>query len=124
MGRRGAAAKQAGKALERVVMTALGGRRFPADVGGPLDGELPDLVVSCKHVGSMSLAALTAEVERIDDEGITRGKMGILVVKRRSGPGRETTPVVCMPLGQFTKWRTLALALAERTMPEEDDARP
>jgi len=78
------------------VARLLGGRRFPANTGGRVDVEGPTVIAQVKHRRTLSLAALeTLAVEAVE-AGRTRGKLGILVVKRRAGRGWPTTRMVVM----------------------------
>lgn len=103
MGKRGAAAKQAGKVLEREVAGLLNGIRYPADIGGPIDVESKTLVVQCKHVGSMSLAALERLAIQVEQDGKPRSKDGIVAVKRRAGTGSGTPILFIMTADVFRR---------------------
>jgi len=84
------------KAEERRAAALCGGTRFPANVGGPLDFETERYVGQVKHVQRLSLAGLerlAVEVERLGD---TRGKAGVVIVKRRAGCGHATARLVVM----------------------------
>lgn len=84
------------KAEERHVARLLGGTRYPGNSGGRVDVEGPGIVAQVKHLKTCSLAhleALALELERI---GHQKGKVGLLVVKRRAGRGQETPRLVVM----------------------------
>lgn len=91
MAKRGRAAKEAGKALEREVAKRIGGKRYPADTGGTIDVESSEFVVQCKHVRSLSLAALEALVLQATADGRAAEKDGAVAVKRRAG---KETPIL------------------------------
>lgn len=101
MGKRGAAAKQAGKVLERYVATILDTHRYPADVGGSVDVENGDYVVQCKHVGRISLSAIEGLAVQADRDGAQRSKLGLVAVKRRAGGGRETPVLFILTEASF-----------------------
>ncbi len=104
-------ADKAWKHEERRVAHFLGGRRYAANSGGRVDVESPTVVAQVKHVQRLSLAqleALAVEMERIGEE---RGKVGIMVVKRRAGRGTATPRLVVMTEGV---WRGLRGSIEER----------
>ncbi len=82
------------KQLEREVAHLLGGHRYPANTGGRVDVESAQYVAQVKLVKTLSLASLEAlavEMERIGEE---QGKIGVVVVKRRAGRGKETPGLI------------------------------
>ncbi len=81
---------------ERQVARLLGGSRYPANSGGRLDVEGPGIVAQVKHVQRLSLAQLEALALEMGELGSQQGKVGLVVVKRRSGRGRETPRLVVM----------------------------
>ena len=92
------------KAEERHVARLLGGSRYPTNSGGQVDVESGRYVCQVKLVRRLSLAqleALALELERI---GQARGKVGLVVVKRRAGRGQETPRLVVMT---ETAWQAL-----------------
>jgi hypothetical protein len=92
------------KAEERRAAALLGGRRHPANTGGRVDVEGPTVIAQVKHRRTLSLGALEALAVEAAEVGRTRGKLGILVVKRRAGCGRPTTRMVVMT---EAAWRLL-----------------
>ncbi len=84
------------KQLEREVAHLLGGRRYPANSGGRVDVESPMVVAQVKHVRTLSLAALEALALEMDRIGQERGKLGLVIVKRRAGSGTKTPCLVVM----------------------------
>ncbi len=87
-------ADKAWKHEEREVAHLLGGRRYPANSGGRVDVESPTLVVQVKHVQRMSLAQLEALAVEMAALGEEQGKIGVVVVKRRAGRGKETPGLI------------------------------
>jgi hypothetical protein len=84
------------KRCERDVARLLGGARYPANSGGPVDVEAPSVVAQVKHVKRLSLAELERLAVEAEREGRARGKAGVVVVKRRAGSGRATPRLVVM----------------------------
>lgn len=84
------------KQEERHVARLLGGSRYPANSGGRIDVEGPHVVAQVKHVRRLPLAQLEALAAEMADLGRKRGKMGLVVVKRRSGRGQQTPRLVVM----------------------------
>ncbi len=59
-----------------------------------MDVESPTVVAQVKHVRTLSLAALEALAVEVAEIGRARGKLGLLVVKRRAGRGQETPRLI------------------------------
>jgi hypothetical protein len=78
------------KQAERDVARLLGGTRYPANSGGAVDVESAALVCQVKHRARASLAELEAWALAVARAGTTRGKCGVLAVRRRAGRGRGT----------------------------------
>ncbi|MCI0409675.1 MAG: hypothetical protein L0191_14125 [Acidobacteria bacterium] len=79
----------------------LGGRRYPANSGGRVDVEGPTVVAQVKHVRTLSLAQLEALALEMAAVGSQRGKIGLLVVKRRAGRGHDTPRLVVLTEGAW-----------------------
>jgi hypothetical protein len=95
------------KAEERRAAALFGGRRYPANSGGRLDFETKGFVGLVKHVRHLSLAALEALALQMQCAGVQKspGKCGVVVVKRRAGPGRRTPRLVVLT---EAVWRKIA----------------
>lgn len=75
----------------------IGGARYPANQGGAVDVESADVVAQVKHRRVCSLAELERLAVELATLGRSRGKLGVVVVKRRAGAGRPTPRlVVCV----------------------------
>jgi len=61
-----------------------------------VDVEGPSVIIQVKHRRILSLCALEALAVEAAAVGRTRGKLGVLVVKRRAGRGRPTPRLVVM----------------------------
>ncbi len=84
------------KAEESKVAAMLGGTRYPANSGGLLDVESDAHVAQVKHVAQFSLRQLedlALEMAAICKE---RNKVGIVVVKRLAGKGRQTPRLIVL----------------------------
>ena len=92
------------KAEERHVARLLGGSRYPANSGGRVDVEGPGIMAQVKHVKTCSLASLEALAVEMERLGAELGKVGLVVVKRRAGIGRETPRLVVLTQAA---WRVL-----------------
>jgi len=94
------------KQEERQVARLVMGTRYPANSGGRLDVESPSTVVQVKHVQRLSLAQLEALAVEMARLGVTRGKTGVVVVKRRAGRGTVTPRLVVMTEDVFRALQT------------------
>lgn len=94
------------KHREREAARLIGGRRYPANVGGRVDVESEGYVGTVKDVGRLSLAALEALTVEIEQIGRSRvpPKLGVLMV-RRSVQGIKT-PWLCIVTE--AGWRNIA----------------
>jgi hypothetical protein len=81
---------------ERHVARLLGGTRYPANSGGRVDVESPRVLAQVKHRRVCSLAELERLALELETLGRSRGKLGLVVVKRRAGRGAPTPRLVVM----------------------------
>lgn len=79
----------------------IGGARYWANSGEAIDCESSWAVVQAKHVKVCSLASLEALAVEAERQGVQKGKIGMVVVKRRAGSGRPTRTLVVMTAEQF-----------------------
>jgi hypothetical protein len=89
------------KAHERQAGALIGGTRYPANMGGPIDAESSWAIAQCKHVRTLSLAALERLSLEAERQGTQRAKVGLVVVRRRAGRGVPTPTLVVMTAEQF-----------------------
>ena len=89
------------KKLEREGAKMIGGKRWPGNVGGPVDFESEHLCGQAKLVQTMSLSELTAHALAIEAEAARRGKRAVLLVKLRSGKGVETPELIIVTRKMF-----------------------
>src|SRR5262245_48586934 len=94
------------KDFERRVAAIIGGRRYPANMGGKVDVENEVLVGQCKEVKTMPLAELSRLVVMIEDEGKKRGKYGAVFIKSHEGRGFPTPALAVLRLE--TLWEMLS----------------
>ncbi len=94
-----------GKREERRAAALLGGWRYPASSGGVVDVEAPGILAQVKHVKRFSLAALERLALEAEQAGLKKGKVGIVIVKRRPGRGMRTPRLVVLT---EPAWRALA----------------
>ena len=97
-------ADHAWKQEERGVAPLLGGSRYPANSGRRVDVESDGYVCQVKHRRTLSLGQLEALAIELDELGRTRGKLGVVCVKRRAGRGLATPRLIVMT---ETVWRSL-----------------
>jgi len=105
------------KRFERDVGKLIGGKRYPANLGGGVDVESPYLVIQCKNVKTMPLAALEKLANEIAIEGKESEKVGVVAIKRRAGAGVPTKTLFV-----FTEdaWRALVARVENLVMGERD----
>lgn len=84
------------KQEEREVARLLGGTRYPANSGGRVDVEGPTVIAQVKHVRTLSLAQLEDLALEMEALGAAKGKVGVLVVKRRAGKGKPTPRLIVL----------------------------
>jgi hypothetical protein len=84
------------KAEERAAAKLLGGQRYWANGGGRIDVESDRHVCQVKHRRVCSLAELERLALEMERLGTERGKVGLVIVKRRAGAGRPTPRLVIM----------------------------
>jgi hypothetical protein len=82
------------KSAERKAAKLLGGRRFWANSGEKVDCESDSYVAQVKEVGRCSLQELESLALEVQRQGIQRNKIGLLIIKRRGGRGRETPTLI------------------------------
>ena len=92
------------KAEERLVARLLGGSRYPANSGGRVDVESDTYLGQVKNVARLSLAQLEELALEMATLAQDQDKVGIVVVKRKGGRGRETPRLIIMA---ETAWREL-----------------
>lgn len=92
------------KQEERRAAALFGGQRFPANTRGPADFETGTVLGQVKHVRRLSLAEIETVALAMEHLAASRepSKAGLVVVKRRAGPGRETPRLVILT---ETAWR-------------------
>ena len=81
------------KRFERDVGKLIGGKRYPANLGGGVDVESPYLVIQCKNVKTMPLAALEKLANEIAIEGKESEKVGVVCINRHGGTGQQRTGI-------------------------------
>jgi len=84
------------KQHERSVADLIGGKRLPASSHETVDCEGPRFVAQAKLVQKMSLEEITSLAEAIAQEATTRGKLGVLGLKVRRGPGVKSPILMVM----------------------------
>lgn len=89
------------KVREREAAALVRGRRYPANMGGPVDVEGPVFIAQVKERKTLSLAALEALALEIERQGELKTKAGIVMVKRSAGRGKETPWIIVMTATTF-----------------------
>jgi hypothetical protein len=89
------------KKAERKAAQIIRGRRYWSNSGEKVDCESDSYVAQVKEVAVCSLAALEALALEAERQGTQRNKVGLVVIKRRAGRGRETPTLVVMSQAGF-----------------------
>lgn len=89
------------KKHERRAASLIGGRRYPANQGGPVDVESPAYVGQCKEVKVLAFPALERLALEAERQGLQRNKVGLCIIKRRAGSGVRTPTLVVMTASAF-----------------------
>ncbi len=89
------------KREERKAAALIAGARYPANLGRRVDADGPELIAQVKHVQRLSLAQLEALAVELAQLGTERGKVGVVMVKRRAGRGMPTNRLVVMTQAGF-----------------------
>src|SRR5262245_13348072 len=87
---------RAWKKRERAAAQIIGGRRHWANSGQAIDCESDGYVAQVKEVARCSLQALETLAREAERQGMQRQKIGLVVIKRRAGRGRETPTLIVM----------------------------
>ncbi len=112
------------KAEERVVARLIGGTRYPANSGGRIDVEGPAVLAQVKHVKRLSLTELGTLAVEMATQGAKRGKVGVVVVKRRAGRGTPTPRLVAMCEATFERLLDLCSVEELNDCPGETNKTP
>ena len=118
------------KQAERIVAQIIGGRRHPANVGGPVDAESDEVVAQVKHVNKLPLPELERLAVEIRHVGLERGKAGVVFIKRRSGKGKETPWLMVMAVetphnedsGTFSRLEKRVARKIKKDLPARKDS--
>ena len=87
------------KAAERRIAKILGGRRYPANTGGPEDIEHEELSVQVKHRKNLPIWIKSAI---LDAEATAGARLPIAVLHERYSPYEDS--LVIMRLSEFVEW--------------------
>lgn len=98
------------KDFERACAKIIGGRRYPANMGGFIDVEhdREKIIAQCKEVKALSLATLSRLVTLIAKKGKEDGKLGVVFVKSHEGRGVQTPPLVVLRIEDWWEDRNRA----------------
>lgn len=92
------------KAFERLVGDLIGGHRYWGNSGESVDCESDRFVVQCKHVKTMSLAAMSRLAGQAEADAKGRGgKIGVVAAKLRLGYGVRTPTLMILTAEEFKR---------------------
>jgi hypothetical protein len=84
------------KQEERRTAALFGGRRVPATLERTVDFESDAYIGRVRHVQRLSLIQLEALAEEMERLGANVSRIGVVIIKRRAGAGRQTPRLVVM----------------------------
>lgn len=88
------------KDAEREGAKIIGGKRYWASAGGPVDAESDEVVAQIKNVKTLSLHELERLAIEIRQIGLEREKVGLVLVRRKVGTGRTAQWLVVMAVDE------------------------
>jgi hypothetical protein len=91
------------KVAEQKAAALIGGRRYWANSGEPIDCESTWAIAQVKDVKTCSLAALEALALEAERQGTQRRKIGMVVIRRHVGRGTRTPRLVVLTEAAFTE---------------------
>ena len=100
---RGRRNQSRGKAYERDIAERIGGKRYPANVGGPCDIEHNLFAVQCKSGAKVVTEIIRDGVASAEAAAVMSGKLPLLVIVDRRGTRLKRYAV--MPLEALIDWR-------------------
>jgi hypothetical protein len=81
---------------ERTCAAVIKGKRYPANTGGRVDVESGTVVAQCKERATISSPEVVRLVAEMDALGFTKGKVGVLFLRLKSGRGTPSPGMVVM----------------------------
>jgi len=84
------------KAFERRSAQLILGKRYEANTGGTIDCESATFIAQCKHIRVLPFPELERLAVEAARQGAQKSKLGLVVIKRRSGKGQPTPTLVVM----------------------------
>lgn len=91
------------KKFERKVASKTGGRRYPANTGGPFDVQAGHFQLQCKDRKTASLTQIEGWVSETEMHARERGFEGGVVIRRSAGAGVRTPDLVVVSLDVFRR---------------------
>ena len=92
------------KAFERDCAAFIGGKRYPANMGGKIDVEGPTCVGQVKKRTNLSHADLSKEVMKMDAIGRDKGKIGCVLHEIPRKAGCSKIRMITMSWATFDEW--------------------
>jgi len=95
---------QTWKQFERDAAAFIGGERYPANQGGPIDVESEMTIGQCKKKRCFSHAELAREVKAIQDLGFEKNKLGVVLHQTPRQKGTPPIPMITMSWATFDEY--------------------
>jgi len=92
------------KQFERDCAAFIGGKRYPANMGGPIDVEGPTCIGQCKKKTSMSHVDLAKQTQAIHSLGMAANKLGVVLHQVPRAKGAPATRMITMSWEMFDVW--------------------
>lgn len=99
----------------------IGGWRYPADTGGPVDVESELCVGQSRKRKGMSHPTLSQLATKIETIGFERRKLGVVLHQVPPGRGKQSVKMITMTWNTFDEWFCLRKNPAWFSSHEQDE---
>jgi len=107
------------KKFESDAAAFIGGKRYPANQGGPIDVESEFTIGQCKKKNNLSHSELAREVKKIQDLGFTMNKLGVVLHQTPRQKGTPPIPMITLSWDTFDEY--FCLRKTTKEVPHVDE---
>ena len=112
------------KEFERQAAAFLGGTRYTANQGGPVDVEGPTALGQCKKKTTMSHRELAKEVAKMDSWARAKGKLGVVLHQMPRQKDCPSVKMITMSWEMFDDWFSMRTSKVGTNYPEDTNGYP